>query len=109
MMTAPMFYLPPDQVAGREVGKLLEVDGDEGRHAVAVKRLRVGERVLIGDGNGTVLHCAVERLVAKDSLFARVDRVQFVPVPTPHVTVVQALIKGDRMERALETLTEAGA
>lgn len=107
-MTAPMFYLPPDQVRGVEQGGLVGLDGDEGRHAVVVKRLRVGEAVLIGDGQGTVLVCTVERLGGKESFFARVDRATQMSAATPQITVMQALIKGDRMERALETLTEAG-
>jgi len=103
-----MFYLPHSQVGGADQGDLVEVAGDEGRHAVAVKRLRVGEPVLLGDGRGVVLWCTVERLVGKAGFFAHVDKATRVAGATPQITVVQALIKGDRMERALETLTEAG-
>jgi len=107
-MTAPLFYLPREEVSGVHRGDLIRVDGDEGRHAVVVKRLRTGESVLIGDGHGIILACTVERLVAKESLFARVDATTQVPAARPQITVVQALIKGERMERAIETLTEAG-
>jgi 16S rRNA (uracil1498-N3)-methyltransferase len=107
-MTAPMFYLPHGRVHDLDQGDLIEIAGDEGRHAVAVKRLRVGEPVLIGDGQGVVLSCTVDRLVARESFFARVDGTRTVLTATPQIVVVQALIKGDRMERALETMTEAG-
>ncbi len=108
-MTASMFYLATDGLQGVGSDDVLVVGGDEGRHGVAVKRLRVGEAVLIGDGQGTVVDAKVGGLNGKESFQARVERVQWIQPPQPHITVVQALIKGDRMDRALETITEAGA
>ena len=40
---------------GPEVGQQVVLTGDEGRHAAAVRRLRVGEVILISDGNGTAV------------------------------------------------------
>jgi 16S rRNA (uracil1498-N3)-methyltransferase len=82
-----------------EVGELAVVDGDEGFHAANVRRIRTGEELDLGDGDGTVAHCVVED-VAKGRLSARVlDR----------RTVVQARPKSDRSELAIELATEAGA
>jgi 16S rRNA (uracil1498-N3)-methyltransferase len=107
-MTAPMFYLGHEQLRNASVGHQVVVGGDEGRHAVAVKRLRTGETVSIGDGHGLVLDCTVERLVAKESFTVRVRAVYQIADQMTRIIVIQALIKGERMERALETLTEAG-
>lgn len=90
------------------VGELAVVDGDAGFHATTVRRTRPGEHVDLGDGAGTVAHCVVED-TAKGRLTARVVDRGVVPLPTPTVTVVQAIPKSDRAELAVELATEAGA
>jgi 16S rRNA (uracil1498-N3)-methyltransferase len=91
-----------------EVGELAVVDGDEGFHAANVRRIRTGEELDLGDGNGAVAHCVVED-AAKGRLTARVLDRSIVPAAAPAVTVVQALPKSDRSELAIELATEAGA
>ena len=90
------------------VGEHAVVDGDEGFHAANVRRIRVGEELDLGDGEGTVAHCVVED-VAKGRLTAKVLDRRTVDVAVPSVTVVQALPKSDRSELAVELATEAGA
>lgn len=90
------------------VGELAVIDGDEGFHAASVRRIRVGEELDLGDGDGTVAHCVVED-VAKGRLTAKVLDRRTVPAAVPSVTVVQALPKSDRSELAVELATEAGA
>jgi 16S rRNA (uracil1498-N3)-methyltransferase len=91
-----------------EVGEFAVVDGDEGFHAANVRRIRTGEELDLGDGNGAVAHCVVED-AAKGRLTARVLDRSIVPAAAPAVTVVQALPKSDRSELAIELATEAGA
>jgi 16S rRNA (uracil1498-N3)-methyltransferase len=90
------------------VGELAVVDGDEGFHAANVRRIRFGEELDLGDGDGTVAHCVVED-VAKGRLTAKVLDRRTVLAAVPSVTVVQALPKSDRSELAIELATEAGA
>ncbi|MEU8762772.1 16S rRNA (uracil(1498)-N(3))-methyltransferase [Streptomyces sp. NPDC048659] len=102
-MTAPVFVVdtvPP-------VGGFL-LDGPEGRHAVSVKRLRVGEELVLADGHGTWAACVVAAAEGKDLLTVEVTAVHEDPAPAPRITVVQALPKGDRGELAVETMTETG-
>jgi 16S rRNA (uracil1498-N3)-methyltransferase len=103
-VTRALFYVD----ALPEVGELAVVDGDEGFHVANVRRIRPGEELDLGDGDGTVAHCVVED-VAKGRLTARVLDRRTVPAATPAVTVVQALPKSDRSELAIELATEAGA
>jgi 16S rRNA (uracil1498-N3)-methyltransferase len=89
-------------------GGLAVVDGDEGFHAATVRRIRIGEELMLGDGAGAVARCVVEE-AARDGLRARVvERTQVAPAGPP-VTVVQALPKTERSELAIELATEAGA
>lgn len=101
-MTPPLFlldFLP--------VGDDLLLSGDEGHHAVRVKRMRAGEELLVSDGRGGLLHCRVTKVVA-DALQLEVLSRRQVPAPDPRVVVVQALAKGERAELAVEILTELG-
>ncbi len=103
-MSLPVFLGP---VTGVAVGDSVVVEGDEARHAVVVRRIRVGEQVVLVDGSGVSATCAVTA-TSKTSLTACVSSVLVSPPPNPHVTVVQAIPKGDRGELAVEVLTEIG-
>ncbi len=105
-MSLPVHLVP--SLAGVAVGSLVEVDGDEAHHAVAVRRLRVGEEVVLTDGAGHRVVGEVA-LTAKRVFAVSVRSASFVERPTPSFTVVQALPKGDRGELAVEVLTEIGA
>jgi 16S rRNA (uracil1498-N3)-methyltransferase len=101
-LTAPVFKrdpLPDEPV--------VVLDGDEGRHAASVRRLRPGERVDLTDGRGTVAEGVVSE-VGRDRLTVQVTRRRIEPAPHPRLVVVQALVKGDRSELAVELLTELG-
>jgi 16S rRNA (uracil1498-N3)-methyltransferase len=94
-------------LAGVEAGASVTVEGAEAHHAVAVRRLTVGEPVLLTDGAGRLAECAVTE-TGKARLEVVVGSVSAVPAPVPEVVVVQALPKGDRGELAVELLTEIG-
>jgi 16S rRNA (uracil1498-N3)-methyltransferase len=102
-VTPPLFFVPPERLAGDRV----VLDGAEGRHAATVRRLLAGERVDLADGSGLVLECVVVA-AGRDRLELEVrSRVQ-VPPAQPRLLVVQALPKGDRGELAVELMTEVG-
>jgi 16S rRNA (uracil1498-N3)-methyltransferase len=104
-MSLPVHWV--ESLVGVRAGDAVEVTGDEAHHAVAVRRLRAGEQVVVTDGRGTSVTAIVVE-TGKRRLVVTVGRVETVPEPTPSVTVVQALPKGDRGELAVELLTEVG-
>jgi 16S rRNA (uracil1498-N3)-methyltransferase len=104
-VSLPVHWVP--SLSGVRPGAAVEVTGDEAHHAVAVRRLRVGEQVVLTDGAGTSLTGTVAT-TGKRLLTVTADDVVTVPVPEPAFTVVQALPKGDRGELAVEVLTEVG-
>lgn len=100
-MSLPLHLVPDLQ--GVQVGSIVDVTGDEAHHAVAVRRLRVGEPVSLSDGRG----CSVTGVVSatgKRSLSVRVESISHQDLAMPAVTVVQALPKGERGELAVEVL-----
>ncbi|MDO5092743.1 MAG: 16S rRNA (uracil(1498)-N(3))-methyltransferase [Propionibacteriaceae bacterium] len=88
-------------------GDVVAVTGSEARHAVAVKRITVGERILVADGQGRAVRGHVVT-AAKDRLAMEVTELLEAPARAHRFVVVQALVKGDRSERAVEVMTELG-
>jgi 16S rRNA (uracil1498-N3)-methyltransferase len=105
-MTAPVFVV--DDLTAAAPGASVALDGAEGRHAVSVRRLRTGEEIVLTDGAGRGAYGTVAAVEGKDRLDVAVTEVRDEPPPVPHLTVVQALPKGDRGELAVETMTETG-
>ena len=105
-MSLPV-HLVPD-LAGAQPGHRVEVEGDEAHHAVAVRRLRVGEQVVLTDGRGSSARGEVVETGKRLFAVTLLD-VERIPEPQPALVVVQALPKGDRGELAVEVLTEIGA
>jgi 16S rRNA (uracil1498-N3)-methyltransferase len=92
---------------GVTVGDTVPLDGAEGRHAVAVARVRTGETLRLSDGRGTVVTGSVTAL-GRDTLSLVVSTVTVDDAPSPTLTLVQALAKGGRDEMAVQAATEIG-
>jgi len=100
-MGRPVFWCPS------LAGDVLRLDGPEGHHAAAVRRLEVGERIRLTDGVGGVADgvvCAVEKRQVDVAVESRTELAR----PVPRLTVVQAVPKADRAELAVQSLTEVG-
>jgi 16S rRNA (uracil1498-N3)-methyltransferase len=100
------FHLVPS-LAGVRAGTEVTVEGDEAHHAVAVRRLRVGERVVLTDGAGTAVLGPVAS-TGKRVFAVTVEEVSTREPAQPALVVVQAVPKGDRGELSVEVLTEIG-
>lgn len=101
---AHLYY--SDDVTGARAGDEVALAGAEARHA-AVSRVRPGERVLVGDGAGTLAHAVVVS-AAPDAVVLRVEDAALRPEPSPRIVLAQALAKGDRDELAVQAATELG-
>ncbi len=88
-------------------GDLVALTGAEAHHAAAVRRVRAGEEVTLGDGRGAWLTGAVEAAAPKVVSVRIATRVDVAP-PSRRVVLVQALAKGDRDELAVQAATELG-
>lgn len=101
-------YLAPE-LRGADVvaGSVVQVTGDEARHAITVARVRVGERISVSDGEGLLAWGAV---TAADGGVVTIDIESAArhPAPSPELWLAQALAKGDRDELAVQAATELG-
>lgn len=96
-----------DSLIETGVDSRVVLTGTEARHAAGVSRLRVGESVLLTNGRGLLVEAEAQS-VSKDTIDFVVQSVHKVIAPSIDVTLVQALAKGDRDERAIEMATELG-
>lgn len=101
-------YLATD-LTGRDVvaGSVVQVTGDEARHAITVARVRVGERISVSDGDGLL---ATGTVTSTDGgvVTVEVESAARHPAPLPELWLAQALAKGDRDELAVQAATELG-
>ncbi|MHB2024752.1 MAG: RsmE family RNA methyltransferase [Mycobacteriales bacterium] len=81
---------------------------EEAHHAAEVRRLRLGEQVRLTDGAGRLADATVSEL-GRRRCVCTVTASWIVPPAAPRVSVALAVLKGERMMRAVEALTEAGA
>jgi 16S rRNA (uracil1498-N3)-methyltransferase len=89
------------------IGDPVTLTGGEAHHAAAVRRVRVGEAVTVGDGRGVWLTGECEAVSPREVIVRVTDRTR-TPAPTRRIVLAQALAKGDRDELAVQAATELG-
>lgn len=102
-MSRPVFHAP---LTGAET--TVSLSGEEAHHAADVRRLRIGAALRLTDGAGRMADATVAE-VGRGRLVAAVTASWLAPPATPRVCVALGIVKGERMMRAVEALTEAGA
>lgn len=103
-MRIPRFYLPEPLM----VGQSLELPAELFRHAIQVLRMQAGEPLILFNGEGGEYLAQLEQ-VGKRAASLSVQA--FDPIEresTLHLTLVQAIIKPDKMDFALQKAVELG-
>jgi 16S rRNA (uracil1498-N3)-methyltransferase len=88
-------------------GALVDLAGSEGHHAASVRRMRVGEGIVLTDGAGLRARGSVV-VVQSKQLSIKIIEVKFETHTQPDFVLVQAIAKGDRDEMAIQACTELG-
>ncbi|MFM5904574.1 MAG: 16S rRNA (uracil(1498)-N(3))-methyltransferase [Micrococcales bacterium] len=103
-MVEPLFHWDgPEPV----VGQTIDLSGPEAKHAVQVRRMRVGEAIQVSNGLGLRVRGTVA-FADNANLGISVAEVIREPRPELELFLVQALAKGDRDELAIQAATELG-
>jgi 16S rRNA (uracil1498-N3)-methyltransferase len=106
-MTEPLFLIDDLTDPLPAVGTHLTLAGDEGRHAAVVRRIRLGEMIMIGNGRGQAVRGVVVEAPGPALVVEIVTHLTSPDEPRRFVAA-QALAKGDRSELAIEMMTEMG-
>jgi len=104
-MVLPLFFA--DLPAAPEVGVEVRLFGPEAKHAISVRRMRVGEGIQLANGSGLRVVGEVSGIFGTE-LHVRVSSWQQESMPEPTIRLIQALAKGDRDELAIQAATELG-
>lgn len=108
-MVEPLFRLATDlEPENLSLGGLAKLDPADAKHAISVRRMRVGEAIALTDGHGLRLRGTVASIDGQ-VMSVLVSNVVHEEQPLLHITLVQALAKGDRDELAIQAATELGA
>ena len=99
------FHAPDAQTPG----DVVTLPGDEAEHLTRVLRLRAGDRVRVFNGRGLEFSGVVEQ-ASRDAVTVRLEAPS-VPAPEPAVamTLVQAVLKGDKMDAVVRDAVMLGA
>ncbi len=98
------FFVPPAVLAQSPV----VLTGDVAHQMRRVLRLAPGDRVLLLDGEGLSCEAEVLSISAKDVRLNAVQRELATGEPRIHITLYQAVLKGERFAWALQKGTEVG-
>ncbi|MDX9987692.1 16S rRNA (uracil(1498)-N(3))-methyltransferase [Thiothrix unzii] len=103
-MRVPRFYVPQSFAVGQE----FTLPNTTFRHAVQVLRLGVGEQLILFNGEGGEYFAQISN-VSKRSASVQIDSFSAIDTESPaHLTLVQAVIKPDKMDFSLQKAVELG-
>lgn len=86
--------------------KTITLDEKESHHAISVRRIKPGEEMYVTNGKGLIAKSQYDSV--NKNLEVNVDEIISVAKPSIEITVVQALLKGERSDFAVELMTEVG-
>ena len=101
-MVEPLFFQAELKPASK-----VTLTGEEAKHAVSVRRMRIGEAIAVTNGLGLKVRGTVSAL-EKNTLTLEVSETIQDVEPDLKFVLVQALAKGDRDELAIQAATELG-
>ena len=89
-------------------GKSIVLKGENAEHA-KVLRLKVGETVIVCDGQGTECVCSVADTSAGQFTLSVEEQMASASEASVNVSVYMAYAKGDKLEHVIQKATELGA
>lgn len=98
------FFVAPEELSG----EFLVLTGENAAHA-RVLRLKVGEHIMVCDGQGSECLCTVSDLSAEQVCLVVDHRQDSASEPKVKVSVYMAFAKGDKLEHVIQKATELGA
>ena len=98
-------FLPPEQFSAT----LVHITGADHQHLSRVLRARPGEKIVVLDGQGNAFHAELVSIDRHESTARLVASYCLPPEPAIHLTIAQALGRGDKFEEVVQHGTEAGA
>lgn len=99
----PRIFLPFTETSGA-----ILITGEKAKYLATVLRCREGEDLVIFDGKGASLKTIIRRITRKDILAEIVESIECAAKTPLPVTLIQGLLKGEKMELVIQKTTELG-
>jgi 16S rRNA (uracil1498-N3)-methyltransferase len=103
MSRPPRFFISPDQVTGTQI----TVTGEDVRHIGTVLRMRIGDELLLCDGQGTDYKTRISQFgktIIRTEIASRAKR----ELTGPRIILGQGIPKFDKMDWIVQKATELG-
>ncbi|MCP4008174.1 MAG: 16S rRNA (uracil(1498)-N(3))-methyltransferase [Proteobacteria bacterium] len=105
MASPPWFYYPFKEL--EQSG--LELSGKEVTHIIGARRLRIGDELVLMNGQGKMAHCTLEEADKKTrTVKLKVSLIAEVESPRNEIILACALPKGDRLSTMLDMACQLG-
>jgi 16S rRNA (uracil1498-N3)-methyltransferase len=98
-------FVTPQQLSNETI----TIEGPDAHHLLNVLRVRAGEALILLDNEGVAFHAVIAEAGKRSLTFRRGKPAEMPEEPLLHITVAQALGKGDKFEQVVQHGTEAGA
>jgi 16S rRNA (uracil1498-N3)-methyltransferase len=105
MMQRRRFYAAHDSINGPTVN----LSRDETHHLARVLRLRPGDEVFAFDGRGREYRCAFQAVIDNRARLEVIETLANRVESPVHLTLAQALAKGEKFDLVIQKATELGA
>jgi 16S rRNA (uracil1498-N3)-methyltransferase len=105
LMQRRRFYAAPDEIETHRI----KLSTDESHHLLRVLRLNRGDEVFVFDGCDKEYRCKFEAIEQKRAVLEIVEALTEVVESPLHLTLAQALAKGEKFDFIVQKATELGA
>ena len=100
----PVFFIQSNRVANHTV----TIDGPLFTHLSKSLRIREGENICVGDEHRVRYRVRIDHLKSKSLQASILEKIEGPPTPSAPIVLVQAILKGDRMNWVIQKATELG-
>ena len=100
----PVFFIQANRIADHTV----TIDGPLFTHLSKSLRIREGEEIWVGDEYRVRYRVRIDRLDSKSLQGSIIETIVGPPSPSAPIVLVQAVLKGDRMNWVIQKATELG-
>ena len=100
----PVFFIQSSRITGHTV----TIDGPLFTHLSKSLRIREGENICVGDERRFRYRVRIDHLKSKSLQAFILEKIEGPPAPSAPLVLVQAILKGDRMNWVIQKATELG-
>lgn len=100
----PRFFVSNAQISGSTV----TVTGEDAHHISRALRMAVGEHITVADSTATVYDCVLTDFLPDSVVAEIVSATPAATEPPCHITLYQALPKGDKLDTVIQKAVECG-